>query len=91
MITRGLVRVTLTRPHVDPQGFPTRAAVRHVWTAVEGLPPGASVVLDLGPARHVDHTLLAVCREHLANCELIIEGRDPDVVRNYLAALREVA
>lgn len=89
MITRGRVRVTLTRAHVDTQGFPTRAAVGHLWAAVASLPAGAAVVLDLGPARYVNHTLLAVCREHLTSCELIIEGRDPDVVRGYLAAARE--
>jgi predicted kinase len=81
--------VTLTRADVDAQGFPTRAAEGRVWAAVAALPEGATVVLDLGPARHVSRRLLSLCREHLgAGSELIIEGRDPDVVGAYLAAAR---
>lgn len=88
MITRGRVRVVLKGDDVDERGFPTRAAEGHVWAAVAGLPDGAGLVLDLGAARHVNHRMLGICREHLAAGELVIEGRDADVVGRYLDAVR---
>lgn len=89
MITSAQARVRLTRRHVDSGGFLTRDAEYAVYRAVAGLPDGARVYIDLGPARHVSHRLLSICADHLGPAsELILEGPRPDVVAAYLAAAR---
>ena len=75
MITTGRVHISLTRAHVDNTGFPTRAAEQLVWASLAGLPDGAAVLLDLGPAKYVSERLLRLCVDGLGPaCQLTIEG-----------------
>lgn len=92
MITRCRVRVTLTNVHVDEHGFPNREAEMAVWVAAAGLPDRAELVLDLGPARHVNGRLISVCASELGpKSVLTFEGSTPTIVQRYLDAAAEVA
>ena len=83
------VRVVLRRAHVDPYGYPTRAALMHVWSALAGTPSGACVVLDIGPARHPDFPLLQMVLAHVDG-DLSIEGGDPFALREWRDAATEM-
>lgn len=87
---RGLVHITLTRRLVDSTGYCRREAATEAWTQVAGLPSGASVTIDVGPARHADHRVLQTVLAVMDGGELRFSG-DAVAVAEWIAAANSMS